>query len=202
MVLAAEVLHAMLESALMLTAEIALKIMTDDNHLGVFAGAGKNLAERERVKVLRFVHDENGLAVAADVGTAQIRIRDGGYKGEPLLVVCHRRIANGLFRHFVCGDERLIKRFKVHAALLGDGAGQVSLRIRDRMHDIHDVIKQTVLAKENGGAYRDGCFTGTCSGIHEDDAIVRRPDGIGEFKLILVQLEAKERMMIQILRGV
>lgn len=118
MVLAAEVLHAMLESALMLTAEIALKIVTDDNHLGVFAGAGKNLTERERVKILRLVHDENGLAVSADVGTAQVRIGDGGYKGEPLLVVCHRRIANGLFRHFVCGDERLIKRFKIHAALL------------------------------------------------------------------------------------
>lgn len=127
MILAAEVLHAMLESALMLTAEIALKIMTDDNHLGVFAGTSKNLAKRERVKVLCFVHDENGLAVAADVGTAQIRIRDGGYEGEPLLVVCHGRIANGLFRHFVCGDERLIKRFKVHAALLSNGAGQVAL---------------------------------------------------------------------------
>lgn len=69
MVLAAEVLHAMLESALMLTAEIALKIVTDDNYLGVFAGAGKNLTERERVKILRLVHDENGLAVSADVET-------------------------------------------------------------------------------------------------------------------------------------
>ena len=70
------------------------------------------------------------------------------------------------------------------------------------MHDIHDVVVQTILTQENGGAYRNSCLTGTRSGVHEDDVIIRRPDGIGELKLILIQLETKERMVIQIPRGI
>lgn len=171
--------------------QIALKLMTNDHHLGIFSHTGQHLLQLRHREILRFVNNDNGVI---QIGAAQKRIGDAGDKACTVFLVGHALCVNGGIDINVALHQRLIERFEIDRGLFGDGTGEPALLpLAVRRHDINDLIEHAVMHQKVGDTRGDCGLATACLGVDKHNVNIRVPDGVGKGKLLVIQLEIIER---------